>query len=452
MQGSSSLAGEPTPKRRRFCCFPRAAAVCVAICWLATLCRPQEYDAFRRQQAEGMLRDVADDVKRHYYDPRLHGLDWDFKVRETKEKIDKADSLNRALSQIAALLDSLDDSHTFFLPPPRPYVHDYGFQMQMIGDRCYVVRVRPGSDAETKGVKGGDEVLTVNGYIPTRDDFWRMQYLFNVLRPQPGLRLGLRSPNAGEKHLDVVAKFRQLPDVKDATGSGISDIIRDAENRTRSMRIRYADAGNNLLLVKFPEFAFNVSEIDSLLGRMRKKNAVILDLRGNPGGSEETLRFLLGGVFENKVKIGDRITRSSTKPLESKGGSPRFTGKLTVLIDSQSASAAELFARVVQIEKRGTVIGDHSSGRVMQALHYSHKLGLGTVLYYGASVTDADLKMTDGQSLEHKGVTPDILALPAASDLAAGSDPVLAQAAASLDVKISSEEAGAMFPYEWSKE
>ena len=152
MQHSFSLIEEQTPKRRGFCYFPRAAAICVAICWLASLCRSQEYDASRRQQAEGMLRDVADDVKKHYYDPALHGLDWDLKVRETKEKIDKADSLNRALSQIAALLDSLDDSHTFFLPPPRPYVHDYGFQMEMIGDRCYVVRVRPGTDAETKGV------------------------------------------------------------------------------------------------------------------------------------------------------------------------------------------------------------------------------------------------------------------------------------------------------------
>ena len=71
-------------------------------------------------QGQAMLQGVADDVKKHYYDPHLHGLDWDAKVLEAREKIDNADSMNRALTQIAVLLDSLNDSHAFFLPPPRP--------------------------------------------------------------------------------------------------------------------------------------------------------------------------------------------------------------------------------------------------------------------------------------------------------------------------------------------
>jgi len=83
--------------------------------------------------------------------------------------------------------------------PPRPYVHDYGFQMQMIGDRCYVTRVRSGSDAETKGLKAGDEIHTVNGYTPTREDFLRMKYLIGTLRPQPILRLNLLNLDDGER-------------------------------------------------------------------------------------------------------------------------------------------------------------------------------------------------------------------------------------------------------------
>lgn len=94
-----------------------------------------------------------------------------------------------AMSHIAAALDSLNDSHTFFLPPQHAYLHDFGWQYQMIGERCSVTRVRPKSDAETKGVKPGDEVPTINGFTPTRQTLWKLQYVFRVLRPQPELLL-----------------------------------------------------------------------------------------------------------------------------------------------------------------------------------------------------------------------------------------------------------------------
>ncbi len=402
-----------------------------------------------------MLQDVTDDVKKHYYDSKLHGVDWDAKVSEAKEKIDKADSLNRALTAVAVVLDSLNDSHTAFLPPGRPYVLDYGFQMQMIGDHCYVTRVRPGGAAEAKGVKAGDEIVALNGYKPTRDDFSRMQYIFWILRPQPGLRLNLRSPDGNDRQIDVVAKFRQRQVVEDISGSGIFDLIREMEDEEHLVRARYAERGSDLLVVKLPEFFPSPGEVESVLRKMRNYKSVVIDLRGDPGGSEDMLVSLLGGLFNNKVKVGDRVRRKATTSIETVPFHQGFDGKLVVLVDSLSASAAEIFARVIQLEKRGTVVGQRSSGRVMEAEFFGHSTGGdtgGAFITYGAEITVADIVMTDGQSLEHKGVTPDIVISSTASDLANGRDPALATAAEILSVAISPEEAGTLFPYEWPKE
>lgn len=407
----------------------------------------QKITSFERNRAQSMLHDIAADVRKHYYDPKFHGLDWDGKVRETKQKIDQADSANQALSEIAALLDSLNDSHTFFVPPHPAFRHDYGWKAQLIGGRCYVVRVRPSSDAEAKGVKPGDEILAINGYAPTKEYFPKIEYFFDILRPQPALHLKLRDPAGKERTADVATKITEdYPVLSESLGGrAIWEQIREWDNQRHP---RMVEMGNELMILNLPGFFFTDTETDSLIGKARKHKALILDLRGNAGGSVDALENLLGGMFENEVKIGDRVARDERKSVIAKGRGHRFEGKLIVLVDSKSASASELFARVVQIEKRGTVLGDSSSGRVMEAKHYSYDVGLGAVLY-GASITDTDLIMTDGKSLEKVGVTPDEVVLPTSADLANDRDPALARAAELAGVKLSPEAAGKMFPYEW---
>ena len=70
-----------------------------------------------RERTEVMLRVIGEDVRKHYYDPAFHGVNWDGKLEEARQKIGKAPSTSAALSEIAAALDSLNDSHTFFVPP-----------------------------------------------------------------------------------------------------------------------------------------------------------------------------------------------------------------------------------------------------------------------------------------------------------------------------------------------
>jgi carboxyl-terminal processing protease len=130
-------------------------------------------------------------------------------------------------------------------------------------------------------------------------------------------------------------------------------------------------------------------------------------------------------------------TREVAKPKRNP-----FLGKLVVLIDSRSASASELLARTVQLQKRGSVVGDRSAGAVMASQFFSHSFGVGNVAYYATSVTIADVLMPDGGRLERTGVKPDETVLPSTADLAAGRDPALARAVALAGGSITPEQAG----------
>jgi carboxyl-terminal processing protease len=275
-----------------------------------------------------------------------------------------------------------------------------------------------------------------------------------VLRPQPALTLGIQSPDGAQRQVDVATKFKQLARVTNLTGedggSDIWNLIRDEENQEDANRARSVEFSDQLLVLKIPEFFFSDSDVDKMIGRAKKYPNLIIDLRGNPGGSVDTLRRLVGGMFDKEVKMADRKGRKDSKPEVAKPNHNPYTGKLVVLVDSRSASASELFARIMQLEKRGTVIGDRSSGSVMESVHYDEKVGMDTVIFYGVSVTEWDLIMTDGKSLEHVGVTPDEVVVPSAKDMAANRDTVLAHAAETLGVKLSPEAAAKAFPYEWA--
>jgi carboxyl-terminal processing protease len=217
--------------------------------------------------------------------------------------------------------------------------------------------------------------------------------------------------------------------------------------------MRWIETDGRVMILRFPAFSFAQGHVDDVMKKARKNQALIIDLRGNGGGSVETLKEFISNFFDHEVKIADRQMRDNSKPLMAKSsGKDAFVGKLIVLVDSMSGSASEILARVVQLEKRGTVIGDQSAGAVMEARGYSYNIGLERELLYGASITDADLIMTDGKSLEKVGVTPDELLLPSAADLAAGRDPVLARAVQLAGGKMTPEAAGKLFAYEWPKE
>ena len=409
----------------------------------------QELNRVDRERVLAMLNNLRSELKKNYFDPNYKGIDMETRFKQAEEKARQAKSLGQAVSEVAWALDGLNDSHTFLLPPERTLEPDYGWVMEMIGDACFITAVHPKSDAEAKGVKPGDRILKLNGYPVTRPDIWKMKYFFNVLKPQPALRLDLRSPDGTTKTVQANARMRP--------GSITVDLTREIyiyDDRDRDPR--WVEMGEELMIWEMPDFGISESMVDGIMDKARQHKALIIDMRRNPGGYVKTANRLVSNFFEHEVKILERVGRKEfAKDLKPDIAKPRrniFTGKLIVLVGAPSASAAEIVARVMQIEKRGMVIGDVTSGHVMQSRRYGYQVGVDKgVIFYGASITMADLIMADGKSLEHVGVTPDKLMLPTAADMAAGRDPVLAHAAELCGVKLTPDAAGKLFPVRWKK-
>lgn len=409
---------------------------------------------FQRERGRIMLKTIKDDLKKNYYDSNLRGMDIEARFKAADEKMKTADSVGQVFGIVAQVLLELGDSHTFFVPPGRSNRTDYGWRLQSIGKNCFVSAVKPGSDAEAKGLKVGDQILALNGYHPERENLWTLNYLFNTLRPQPGLQVVAQSPDGKERQLDLLAKIRQGKIVKDLTSTmDYNDFMRESEDEDRLSRPRHVEVGEELLILKMPDFSISESAVDDMISKARKRPLLILDLRGNPGGYVKTLEWMMGYFTDKEdLKIADFKGRKEMKPQVAKlHKGQQFKGKLVVLIDSESGSAAEIFARTIQLEQRGIVMGDRSAGAVMRSRFYNHELGTDTVVFYGASITDADVIMSDGKSLERVGVTPDEIVLPTAKEMAAKHDTVLSKAAAALGVKLDPEKAGTFFPIEWKK-
>lgn len=424
----------------------------LVICFLGQIFA-QTLSNYDRDVARTMLHKIREDIKKNYYDPNFHEVDITERFKEAEDKINQATSNGQLFGIIAKAMLSLNDSHTFFIPPQRAAHINYGWRIQMIGDRCYLVAVKPGSDAEAKGLKPGDVLYVIDGYQPTPENFWLLEYLYNVLQPRSAVRVVVQSPGEKPRQVDFNASIRQgkkLLDLTSGNGFDLYDLIREEQEEGHLNAHRFYEAGNELLIWKMPQFDLSKSQVDDMMNKARKCKTLIIDLRGNGGGYEETLLRLIGNLFDHDVKVGDMKRRKEAKPLIAKTrGNNIFQGQLILLVDTGSASASELLARVVQIEKRGTIVGDHTAGAVMRAKGYSYQIGVNTIVPYGASITDADIVMTDGRSLEHIGVTPDKVLLPSGADMLAQSDPVLAYAAALSGVKLEPKKAGTLFPVKW---
>lgn len=377
---------------------------------------------FERARAKAMLKRVSREIEKKFYDPNLRGLNWKQLTAQARQRIENADSIGETLTAIFALTDRLQDSHTVFIPPGRVAKTLYGFQAKPFGDEIRIYELKKKGAAAAAGLQRGDRLWAINGVMLDRRNFDLFMLYIRVLRPVSVMEITYSRGNTLPRTVRVEGKIKQGKTITDLTrGNDIFQLIREVESAKQVFRYRNHEGGIGYLAL--PSFTADKRFMNRLVNRIKKAQAVIIDLRGNRGGAVEILKYVCGYFEAEPTVIAEMAGRKEPKPIKVKPRPPALHGPLFILADSQSASAAEIFARHFQRNGRAVVIGDRTAGKVTVARFYPMQVGVEVVSLYGLSVATARLVFPDGEELENRGVTPDRLCIPTEDDLREDRDP-----------------------------
>ena len=338
-------------------------------------------------------------VAERYYDPRLHGVDWKAAAVTYGPQATAAADDTALYGAINGLLGLLGDGHTGAFTPDqtRDFVAQRramtGFRILRVGDRWAVYEVLHGSPAESAGVKPGWIVRSRNG--------------------QPlGDHLQMPLLREGEVVRWEFFDGHDRPVALTLTATRVSVARQEA---------RALPGG--FIYFRFDDFDWKQMRwLSRQLKAHRTAPGVVVDLRQNPGGTVLALDFMVGEFFDRGFDYAESVDRGGGRhDLRALTlGSAHYAGRIAVLVDRVTASAAEIFAAAMQERRRGTVVGHPTAGYVLAAR--MRTLPDGGMLEY----SDCDLHMRDGRRLEGRGVTPDVVP-PAFTldDLRTGRDPDL---------------------------
>lgn len=282
------------------------------------------------EQWREVLRNVKRELKENYYDPRFHGMDIEARFKLADEKMQNAESLGQLVGIVAQVLLDLNDTHTFFIPPYNTSRVEYGWRLKPVGLDCYVGAVRPGSDAEAKGLRPGDKVLSIDGRPLDRTKVWLANYLYNTLRPQPATTLVIEKPDRQQQQLVIQAKVREGSTIVTYHDHLEMDLAREEEYRLN--RHRFHELSDEVLIWKMPQFDLSEDGLAEKFGKLKNRKTLILDLRGNHGGYVSTLQHFAGYFFGSDIKLADRRGRKELEPMVAKSKKENaFKGQLIVL-------------------------------------------------------------------------------------------------------------------------
>lgn len=299
-----------------------------------------------------------------------------------------------AYTAVAGMLESLHDSHTGFIPPAafqeekrresgQAAFTGVGIVLLARDGQFYVNEVYPGTPAEAAGVQAFDRVLAVDG---SSTEGLGEGDVSALIRGAAGTQVVLTVGRAGD------TQPRQITIVR-------------APIRVPGVSSRMLDGG--IGYVRLFEFVPGVGRPfrDAIFSLRRDgMRALILDLRGNPGGLVDELRDVSSAVLPPSSPFLQMRTRGGRQVVLETSSPPILPEPvpLVVLVDEETGSAAELLAAALQEQSRAVVTGTRTAGAV--------EIGITMDLPEGAgmSITVARVLSGKGARLEHQGVSPDV--------------------------------------------
>ncbi len=357
-----------------------------------------------------MFGDAWRTMKYRFYDPAMHGKDWDAAKAKYEPLVKDVGDRQELLNIINEMIGELNASHTGAAPPPGGRatggVSTGHLGIELEPDSAagryrvtYVYEDGP-ADKDWVKVKVGDYLIAIGGkQVKAGDEYWQLlndrlnrkvEVTFNSKPSEDGAwktRIETINSNAYTTlHYERWVKERRQK-VDELSGGRVGYI-----------HIRAMDQPS---LRKF----------EKEIREFRNKEALVIDQRWNGGGNIE--QELLGILVQREYQIWQpRGTEASGRPFAG------YFGPKVVLQNWRSASNAEMFPAGFRALGLGKVIGTPTMGAVIGTGSYSLIDG-STVRTPGVGVYLADQKRTN---MENYGVQPDIRVDNSPEDNLAGRD------------------------------
>ena len=307
------------------------------------------------------------------------------------------DLINAAMK---GMLSSLDP-HSQFMDPDdfkdmqddtRSRFNGLGVEVALKDGLLTVVTPMEETPAAKAGILAGDQILKINGASTER---LSLQDAVDVLRGEPGQKITLTILRPSTKEIKDYALERKEIKVQSVKGGQLLD-----PELTGPFKVGY------VRIVQFNEPT--AEEFGKTLDSLQKQGmqALVLDLRNNPGGLLNSAVDVLGQFLPPNTKVVSTQGRASSQQHEysTPGGAKERPGfPLVVLVNEGSASGSEIVAGALKDLHRAIVVGETTFGKgsvqnVMQ-LPDGSALRFTTAKYYTPSKT----------VIQGNGVVPNIL-------------------------------------------